>query len=180
MLGNFFRCGSFLLTQFASRFQLAIAFLSSLLAQPCKAVCRGSVSNRAAQSDSVVVVHMLRNAFPGFLLGGTTLRVVFPFTKVLNLPPTFNDVLSRVCFERSHCMFALRDRGTRMWRRTQLRRIRLSVDIAFNKRFTTLRRCRLLDSVDVRLATRYRTPLVASTQRYRGRRPRFLWAFLTG
>ena len=44
-------------------------------------LCRGSVSNRAVQSDGVVVVHILRNAFLGFLLGGTTLRVVFPFTK---------------------------------------------------------------------------------------------------
>jgi hypothetical protein len=67
-LGNWFRCSPFLLTQFASRFQLSVAFLSNHLAETCKAVGRSNVSNRTVQSNSVVVLHILRNASLGFFL----------------------------------------------------------------------------------------------------------------
>ncbi len=69
-LGNLFRCSPFLLTRFASRFELSVAFFSDLLAETCEAIGRGNVSNRAVQSNGVVVFQVLRNASLGLLLSG--------------------------------------------------------------------------------------------------------------
>ena len=69
-LGNLFRCSPFLLTQFASFFQLSVALFSDHFAESCEAVGRGNVSNRTVQSNGVVVFHVLRNASLGLLLSG--------------------------------------------------------------------------------------------------------------
>jgi hypothetical protein len=57
-LDKLFRCNPFLLTLLASRFQLAIPVIASLIAYPYEAFNRGNVTNRAAQSDGGLKGHM--------------------------------------------------------------------------------------------------------------------------